>query len=110
MSAELFAMGDFSGIQTYVLDVKTAGDEQARLFTRRRPIRSAVSGGYSSSMANWRRNCSVCIRKRSSGGPRRTNYDDDLTWQRSEPGRTPAPIIQALLLARRPMRQPGALC
>ena len=30
MSAELFAIGDFSGIQTYVLDVKTAGNEQAR--------------------------------------------------------------------------------
>ena len=30
MSADLFAIGDFSGIQTYVLDVKTAGNEQAR--------------------------------------------------------------------------------
>ena len=30
MRADLFAIGDFSGIQSYVLDVKTAGDEQAR--------------------------------------------------------------------------------
>ena len=30
MPATLFATGDFSGIQAYVLDVKTAGDEQAR--------------------------------------------------------------------------------
>ena len=29
MSAALFAIGDFSGIQDYVLDVKTAGDQQA---------------------------------------------------------------------------------
>ena len=30
MGGELFAIGDFSGVQDYVLDVKTAGNQQAR--------------------------------------------------------------------------------